>query len=152
LWGILPESQRARDGGAYAAKVKRENDAQSARETAELVRTSEARDAVRAAEPGMDPQLAYLKADIMEMLRKAGNRADAPENGRIAELFKQARDRVYASAGPKPNSRNRIATWQAKRTRAWENWCNRDWRTPDGMVFVVGTRFANGYIKLAPAI
>jgi hypothetical protein len=86
--------------------------------------------------------------EIMELMLVAKNRADAPENPRISELFKLAKDAIYRSVGLRPANANREQAWNKRRARVWNDWCARNWRIADGTIFVMSSTIANGYITV----
>lgn len=105
---------------------------------------------IEEAEQHFATALDRIRAELMELLPKAANRADAPENARIGELFKTARDLVYASDGPPPTNERRLKLWRAKRDKVWDEFCGGragEWRRPAGMRMHVSPRIAAGYIK-----
>jgi hypothetical protein len=86
-----------------------------------------------------NPDLDAWRLELKELLAKAGNRADAPENVRIDLLYTEAQRVIYAKAGNKPADTWQAEQWTKKRDEAWRKWC--------GTVSSGGAHTAKAYMK-----
>jgi DNA-binding transcriptional ArsR family regulator len=139
--GIMPGSRRSNDAIAYARQLRTEDEKATAKafEGASQIHREKLARREEQQQLRQNPDLDAWRSELKELLAKAENRADAPENVRIGLLYTEAQRVIYDKVGDKPADTWQADQWKRKRNDAWRKWC--------GTVAPGGAHTAKAYMK-----